>query len=250
MNTIATPFRQSPPGTPTIRCRGLTKSFGSHRVLDNLDLTVRPGHIYALLGRNGAGKSTLFTILLGLDSADAGEVEVLGRPWETAVLQQIGASVDGPALYGSLSATENLVVHARLLGLPADRVDTVLKQVGLVGVGRKKVRHFSMGMKARLALGLALLADPQILLLDEPQNGLDPEGIIELREILLGLAENGRTVLVSSHQLGEVRNLASDIGILSNGRLVYEGPLERFAAGDLETAYLEATKPTRSGYTV
>lgn len=226
---------------PTLGCRGLVKSFGGQRVLDGVDLRVRPGRVYALLGRNGAGKSTTIKIMLGLLDADAGETYLLGRPFARAALAQVGASIDGPALYGHLSARENLLVHARLTGVDAARVDEVLAIVGLPSAGRKRARAFSTGMKARLALAIALLTDPEVLVLDEPQNGLDPEGIIELRRLIRALAAAGRTVLISSHQLGEVMHLADDIGVLASGRLVYEGPLADFAHGDLEQAYLAAT---------
>ena len=232
--------------TPLLGCRGLVKSFGGHRVLDGLDLTVVPGRLYALLGRNGAGKSTSLKILLGLLDPDAGERYLNAAPFTRAALAHVGASIDGPALYGHLSARDNLRVHAALTGVSAERVTEVLDLVGL-GAGdrntaRTKVRAFSTGMKARLALAIALLTDPEILVLDEPQNGLDPEGIIELRGLIRDLAARGRTVLISSHQLGEVVRLADDIGVLAGGRLVYEGPLAEFAAeGDLEAAYLAAT---------
>lgn len=226
---------------PTLTCRGLVKSYGDQRILDHLDLSVRPGRVYALLGRNGAGKSTTFKIILGLLEADGGSIEVLGRPWSRASLDLIGASVDGPAFYPHLSAAENVLVHARLTGTPKSRAAEVLSMVGLGGTGRKRAGTFSTGMKARLALAIALLTDPQVLLLDEPQNGLDPEGIIELRRMIRELAAAGRTVLISSHQLGEVTHLADDIGVLVSGRMVYEGPLDSFADGDLEAAYLRAT---------
>lgn len=233
---------------PAFGCSGLTKSFGAHRVLDGLDLTATPGRVYALLGRNGAGKSTSLKIMLGLLRADAGECHLLGEPFSRAGLARVGASIDGPALYGHLSARDNVRVHALLTGVDADRVTEVLEVLGLDagrrGAGRTKVRSFSTGMKARLALAIALLTDPDVLVLDEPQNGLDPEGIIELRGLIRELAARGRTVLISSHQLGEVVRLADDIGVLAGGRLVYEGPLADFAegsAGDLEAAYLAAT---------
>lgn len=227
---------------PSLVCRGLTKAYAGHRVLQGLDLTVRPGRVYALLGRNGAGKSTTFRIILGLIAADAGEVSILGHPWRRESLSHIGASVDGPAFYPQLSAQDNLLVHARLTGVSRQRVDQVLAMVGLQSAGRKGAGSFSTGMKARLALAMALLTDPPILLLDEPQNGLDPEGIIELRRLIRDIAGQGRTVLVSSHQLGEVRQLADDIGVLVGGRMAYEGPLVDFAAdGDLERAYLRVT---------
>lgn len=229
--------------TPALACRGISKSFAGQLVLDDLDLTCATGRVHALLGRNGAGKSTTFSILLGLLDADAGSVDVLGAPWSRAWLDHIGATVNGPALYGHLSATENLRIHALLTGVPRTRVDDVLALVGLGDTGRKRARTFSTGMKARLALGIALLTDPDILILDEPQNGLDPEGIIELRQLIRSFAAAGRTVLISSHQLGEVTHLADDISILSQGRLVWTGPLEEFSDGDLEQAYLRATQP-------
>lgn len=227
--------------TPTLACTGLTRSYDGNRVLDGLDLTVRPGRVYALLGRNGAGKSTTFKIILGLMSPDAGTVEVLGEPWSRSSLAHIGASVDGPAYYPHLSAADNVRVHARLVGIEDGRIDDVLSMVGLQGTGRKRASSFSTGMKARLALAIALLTDPPILLLDEPQNGLDPEGIIELRRLIRELAARGRTVIISSHQLGEVTHLADDIGVLVSGRMVYEGALTDFSDGDLEQAYLRAT---------
>lgn len=227
---------------PAIQTCGLVKSYGSHRVLDGLDLTVTTGRVHALLGRNGSGKSTTFKILLGLLRADSGSVQIFGSPWSRQALAMIGASVDGPAYYPQLSATENLQVHARLGGVPKERIAETLSVVGLAGTGKQRARSFSTGMKGRLALGMALLADPPILLLDEPQNGLDPQGIIELRQLLRELVSTGRTVLVSSHQLGEVAHLADDISILSQGRCVHQGPLVDFApAGELEQAYLRAT---------
>lgn len=227
---------------PQLGCRALCKSFAGITVLDGLDLSVQPGRVYALLGRNGAGKSTSLKIMLGLMPADSGTSYLMGKPFVRSSLAHVGASIDGPALYGHLSATDNVRVHAKLMGIGDDRVTEVLAVVGLGQSGRKKARSFSTGMKARLALGIALLTDPEVLVLDEPQNGLDPEGIIELRQLIRELADRGRTVLISSHQLGEVTRLADDIGVLASGRLVYEGPLANFADGDLETAYLAATE--------
>ena len=163
-----------------ISFENITKSFGQQRVLDGISFRISPGSVHALLGRNGAGKSTLFSILLGLVQADSGFISVAGQPWTRDVLRRIGASVNGPAFYGHLSAAANLRVHARLLGLPDSEIDRVLSIAGLRGVGSKKAKSFSTGMKARLALAQALLGDPEILVLDEPQNGLDPQGIMEL----------------------------------------------------------------------
>ena len=229
---------------PSLGCQNLHKSFRSHKVLDSLSLTVKPGRVYALLGRNGAGKSTAIKFMLGLFAADSGEVFLLGRRFQRSALAEVGASIEGPALYGHLSAWENLRVHARLMGIDETRMSEVIQLVGLADVGSKRARTFSTGMRVRLALAVALLTDPSVLVLDEPQNGLDPEGIIELRHLIRALAGAGRTILISSHQLGEVTQLADDIGILASGRLVYEGPLNDFAQGDLEQAYLAATTGT------
>jgi ABC-2 type transport system ATP-binding protein len=236
----------TPTVPPVLGCRDVTKSFGTQPVLSKLSLTVEPGRVYALLGPNGAGKSTTLKIMLGLLAADSGQAFLMRRPWTRESLAHVGASVEGPALYQHLSATDNLRVHARLTGVPDSRVHDVLAIVGLSGVGRKRARSFSTGMKGRLALAIALLTDPQILVLDEPQNGLDPEGVIELRRLIRTLAGQGRTVLISSHQLGEVTQLADDIGVLARGQLVYQGPIEQFADGDLEQAYLSATTGARS----
>ena len=198
--------------------------------------------MYALLGPNGAGKSTTLKLLLGLLVPDAGTVSMWGRPWERAVLGRVGASIDGPALYPHLSAVRNLEVHARLLSLPPERVRRVLEVVGLAGTGRQRVRTFSTGMRGRLALAVALLGDPELLVLDEPQNGLDPEGVVSLRALIRGFAAQGRTVVVSSHLLGEVVQLADDVGVLVDGRLRYQGELAALAPdGDLERAYFTLT---------
>lgn len=222
--------------------RGVTCSYGRQRVLDGLDLTARPGRVYALLGPNGAGKSTTLSVALGLLRAESGTVEVLGRPWTRESLRHVGASINGPALFPQLSARGNLLVHCRLTGTDPAVIDPVLAAVGLAGTGRKRARGFSTGMRMRLALAMALLTDPEVLILDEPQNGLDPQGIIELRDLLRSLARAGRTVIVSSHQLGEMARMADDVGVLVGGRLAYEGPLDgladRTSSTSLEDAYL------------
>lgn len=237
---------------PAIRCADLQISRGGSPILNGLDLTVMPGRVHALLGRNGAGKSTTFRIILGLLAADAGTAEVLGQPISPRrgreILAGVGASIDGPAVYGHLSAFDNLLIHARLTGTGRQRIEEVLEIVGLAATGRKRARSFSTGMKARLALGIAILTEPAVLILDEPQNGLDPQGIVELRELLRGFAAAGRTVLVSSHQLGEITHLADDISVLADGRCRYSGRLQDFApAGRLEQAFLDLTMPRTAG---
>ena len=230
----------------TVRLRAIDYSYKGQTVLSNLEMTVAAGRVYALLGRNGAGKSTTFKLLLGLLRPDSGGVEIFGHSFTRAALVDIGGSVDGPALYSHLSARQNLQVHARLLGISEKRIGEVLDIVGLGGAGRKAVKKFSTGMKARLALAIALLDNPDLLLLDEPQNGLDPEGVRELRTLIRDLVSGGKTVLISSHQLGKRKNIADDIGVLAQGHLTYEGPLDQFAPdGDLERAYFAATEEPR-----
>lgn len=232
---------------PMVTLSGVYYSYRGQPVLNGLDLQLTPGRIYALLGRNGAGKSTTVKLMLGLLSPDLGTVQLFGQPFERASLCRVGASVDGPALFGHLSAQQNLLVHARLLGIDRMRIAQVLQVCGLDTAGRKAAAKYSTGMKARLALAIALLGDPELLILDEPQNGLDPEGVREFRELIKALAAQGRTVLVSSHLLGEVVQLADDIGVLADGRLQYQGPLNAFAPnGDLEQAYFAATQPEAS----
>ena len=226
---------------PMLGCTDVAKSFHGRTVLRHMTLSVQPGRVYALLGRNGAGKSTTLRILLGLLEPDAGEVYLLGRPFERAALGDVGATIDGPALYGHLSATENLRVHALLTGTSGERVAAVLRQVGLDGLPHQRVSTFSTGMKGRLALAIALLTDPPVVILDEPQNGLDPDGIIQLRTMIRSLAAEGRTVLVSSHPLAEVTQFADDVGILANGALVFEATTGSLT-DNLEAVYLDAVQ--------
>ena len=227
-----------------ILTKNLSKSYGRTPALQGVCLRVPVGTVYALLGPNGAGKSTTLAILLGLLPPSAGSVELFGEPWTRNALGRIGASINGPALYAHLSARENLGVHARLLGLSPKRIGETLERVGLEGTGRKPAGKFSTGMKSRLALAIALLNHPDLLILDEPQNGLDPEGIRELRTLLRDYAGEGRTVLVSSHLLGEVVQLADEIGVIAHGRLRYQGPRSGLAptGTELEEAYLALTQ--------
>ncbi|BAW92762.1 ABC transporter component [Actinomyces sp. Chiba101] len=237
---LVPPASSARPEAPTgLRLHGVTKSFSSHQVLTGVDLTARPGRVYALLGPNGAGKSTALAIALGLETADSGEVLIMDRPWSRSVLRHVGASLNGPALFPQLSAHRNLLVHCRLTGTSPSVIAPLLARVGLEGAGRKRAGSFSTGMKVRLALAMALLTDPSVLILDEPQNGLDPQGIIELRDLMRSLAAQGRTVVVSSHQLGEMARMADDVGVLVAGRLAFEGPLSALAHPD-DTAALEA----------
>lgn len=227
---------------PGIEIHNLAVSLGGARILSDVDLVAHPGRIHALLGRNGAGKSTTFKALLGLVSS-TGTVRILGKDFRPELLSHIGSSINGPAFYGHLSARDNVRVHTRVFGLGDDEADRVLALVGLSDVGRKKARAFSTGMKARLALAIAFVGSPKVLILDEPQNGLDPQGITDLRQMLRAFVEEGNTVIVSSHQLGEVSRMADDITVIDSGTTVFTGPAEKFIqGGDLETRFLELTR--------
>ncbi|MFE5741050.1 ABC transporter ATP-binding protein [Streptomyces celluloflavus] len=247
------PVPQTPPGAlPVIETRGLTKVFRRSTAVDSADLLVHPGRVYGLLGPNGAGKSTTLKMILGLLPPTRGEVRLFGRPWDRQALSRIGASVNGPSFYGHLSARRNLMVHAHLLGLPEEEVERTLAAVELAGTERKKARTFSTGMKGRLALAIAMLGNPDLLILDEPQNGLDPEGIAALRAMMRRFTDTGRTIVLSSHLLGEVASVADDIGLIAQGRLRYQGSLAELAPdGDLERAYFTlAGHPQEAGTVV
>ena len=216
-----------------IQTMGLSKRYKDRWAVDHLDLLVEQGDIYGFIGRNGAGKSTTLKLLCGLARPTRGEALIFGKPIrDLAARRRVGALVEQPGLYPDLSGGENLRLYAALLGLdsPARQVDEILETVGLSAGEKKPVRHYSMGMKQRLGVGLALLGGPDLLLLDEPINGLDPEGIREMRELLLRLnRERGLTILVSSHILGELSKIATRYGIIQEGRMV-----EQISAGELQ----------------
>nr|WP_260620364.1 ATP-binding cassette domain-containing protein [Gordonibacter massiliensis (ex Traore et al. 2017)] len=187
---------------------------------------VNQGDVYGFVGRNGAGKTTVMRMLAGLAAADGGEVRVFGTdPKEAGTSRRIGALIEAPGLYGSMTAYDNMMLKALALGLvdPKDKVRNLLAFTGLSGVGSKKTRHFSMGMKQRLGLALALLGDPDLLLLDEPLNGLDPEGAREVRQLIMHLNDQrGITVVVSSHVLEQLGKMATRYGVIREGRMVRE----------------------------
>ncbi|MGZ8481802.1 MAG: ABC transporter ATP-binding protein [Candidatus Limnocylindria bacterium] len=210
--------------TSVIETHDLTKRYGSkHLALDGLDLTVRRGEVYGLIGPNGAGKTTFLRLILGLIRPTRGDATVLGQPaGASASLRQLGAVVEVPAFYPFLSGNDNLRVVARYSGHDAGRIPEALDRVGLADRGRDKVGGYSLGMKQRLGLAAAFLKDPQLYLLDEPTNGLDPHGIAAMRGIIRDLADQGRTVLLSSHLLAEVEAVCDRIGIIHHGRLLLE----------------------------
>ena len=189
----------------------------------NVSLQIERGSIYGLLGPNGAGKSTTLKMLVGLLRPTGGRIILDGRPWQRESLSKIGSLIESPALYGNLTAEENLLVHTRLLKIPKTKITEVLETVNLKNTGKKRVSQFSMGMKQRLGIASALLNDPELLILDEPTNGLDPFGIQELRELIVSFSEKGMTVILSSHILSEVSQVADTIGIISGGKLLFQG---------------------------
>ncbi|KQS64992.1 multidrug ABC transporter ATP-binding protein [Modestobacter sp. Leaf380] len=221
-----------------IATRGLRKRYGALRAVDGIDLDVRAGDVYGFLGANGSGKTTTVRMLLGLVLPTEGEVEVLGRPMPKAareVLPRVGALIEGPAAYGHLSGRANLaLLDAAGPGgsrrSRRQRVGDVLDQVGLGGVGKRPVKAYSLGMRQRLGLAGALLRRPDLLVLDEPTNGLDPQGIHEIRTLLLDLNSTGTTVFLSSHLLAEIEQLATRVGVLDRGRVVLQDDLTTLTA--------------------
>lgn len=234
-----------------IHTETLSRAFGSQVVVRSLDLDVPQGAVYAFLGPNGAGKSTTIRLLLGLIRPDSGSIHIFGQPLSShrlAVLRRLGSLVEMPSVYPHLTATENLSIPARLLERSGTDISRVLEVVGLAGVGKKLVRNFSLGMKQRLGLAQALLAEPELLILDEPTNGLDPAGIHEVRQLLKSMpAEHGVTVFLSSHLLSEVEQLATHVGMLSQGAMVFQGPVTALAERRRTRLRLIVDRPADAG---
>lgn len=213
--------------TGRIEVSGLTKRFGAVTAVNDLSFTVEPGTITGFLGPNGAGKTTTLRVLLGLVAADEGVARIGGRAYADfpAPNDQVGAALEATGFHPARSGRGHLRVYCTVNGYPLERADEVLELVGLTAARARPVRGYSLGMRQRLALAGALLGDPPVLILDEPANGLDPEGIAWMRRLLRDFADEGRTVLVSSHVLSEVQQLVDDVVIVSRGRLVGQGRL-------------------------
>lgn len=225
-----------------LKTTGLCREFKGQTAVDSVDLHVERNSVYGLLGPNGAGKSTILKMITGILRPTSGEIEFDGHPWSRRDLRSIGALIETPPLYENLTAYENLKARTLALSLPESRIKEVLETVQLQNTGKKKAGHFSLGMKQRLGIALALLSQPRLLILDEPTNGLDPIGIQELRELIRSFPTKEITVILSSHILSEVELIADHIGILSNGKLGYEGEICK--GSDLERIFMDAVGST------
>ncbi len=226
---------------------GLSRSFGKLIAVNDVNLKVEAGSVFGFLGPNGAGKTTTIRMLLGLIKPDHGEVRMFGENLSLnrlGILRRVGSLVETPSLYNHLTGFENLEVTRRLLGCPRENIERALEIVKLTDAARRLVREYSLGMRQRLGLALALLNRPEILILDEPTNGLDPAGIREMRALLKQLpAQFGITVFLSSHLLSEVEQLASHVGIIHQGTLLFQGPLTELHAHQHERLVLEVNRP-------
>lgn len=230
------PLSSDPAGVFAIETHGLSKHFGRHTAVDGLTMRVPKGAIAGFIGPNGAGKTTTLRLLLGLVRPDAGSATVLGHSLSQfeRYLPRVGALVEAPAFYPGLSGRTNLDVLARLGGHPRSRVSELLEVVGLSDRARDRAGTYSLGMKQRLGVAMALLPDPELLILDEPANGLDPLGIIEMREMLRRLAGQGKTILLSSHLLGELEQLTDWLIMLNQGKALFCGPARELLAQRVE----------------
>lgn len=237
---------RGPLGSPAIAVRNVAKRFGDVTAVDDLSFEVRPGMVTGFLGPNGAGKSTTLRIVLGLVRADEGSASLLGMPYASLPepTRTVGAVLETQSFNPLRSGRNHLRVLAAASGVDRARVDEVLELVGLAGAGRRRAGRYSLGMRQRLGLAGALLGDPRILILDEPANGLDPQGIRWLRDLLRDFAARGNAVLVSSHLLSEMAQLADAVVVINRGRLVKQAPVGELTNGSrtLEDAFFELTE--------
>jgi ABC-2 type transport system ATP-binding protein len=226
-----------------IEARGLTKRYGDNTAVDHLSFTVEPGRVTGFLGPNGAGKSTTMRLLLGLDRPQSGTATINGRPYRDLAepLRTVGALLEAKSVHSSRSARNHLLFLAQTQGLPSTRVDEVLDLVGLHAVARKRAGGFSLGMSQRLGIAAAMLGDPEVLLLDEPVNGLDPEGVLWIRNLMKQLASAGKTVFVSSHLMNEMAVTADHLIVIGRGKLIAESSTQEFIARSSDKSVLVRT---------
>jgi len=226
-----------------LKTENLSKSFKGQKIVEDLSLTIPRNTVYGLLGPNGAGKSTTLKMMTGMLRPSTGKILFNGHEWNRNDLHDIGVLIETPPLYENLTARENLKVRTIALGLPASRIDEVLRIVDLTNTGKKRAGQFSLGMKQRLGIAIALLNYPKLLILDEPTNGLDPIGIQELRKLIRSFPELGITVILSSHILSEVEQVVDEIGIIAGGKLGYQGAAPQ--GQELEALFMQVVSANR-----
>jgi ABC-2 type transport system ATP-binding protein len=234
------------PGAGQIVVSGLTKRFRKTNVVDNLSFTVEPGRVTGFLGPNGAGKTTTLRMLLNLVTPSAGSATISGFRYTDlpAPTRHVGAVLEAGSAHGSRSGLDHLRIICAAAGLPDERADEVLELCGLTVAANRKFKGYSLGMRQRIGIAAAMLGDPRVLILDEPANGLDPEGIRWMRGLLQSLADDGRTILVSSHQLAEIEQLADDVVIIADGRLVRQGTIAEVVSGAHTRALVSVRTPS------
>lgn len=228
----------------SIEIKNLTHRFSKENtLLKGINLQVPQGSIFGFLGKNGAGKTTTLKLILGLLKIQKGDISIFGKKLcnnRITILKEIGSLIESPSFYAHLSARDNLIILQKIYQCPKERIDEILKTVGLAEVGKKKVNQFSLGMKQRLSIGIALLHQPKLLILDEPTNGLDPNGIIEIRTLLKSInKEFGTTIIISSHLLAEIEKLVSHLAIINEGQLLFQGTFDALKLKQKELATIK-----------
>lgn len=226
-----------------LQTKELTKEYSHRKVVDSVSLTVKKGDIYGFVGKNGAGKTTFIRMILGLTKVTDGSFSFFNGDTSKTHRRRIGSLVESPSLYKNMTAKDNLEMYSIMTGADKAEIDSLLELVGLADTGKKRAVDFSLGMKQRLGIAMALVGDPELLILDEPINGLDPKGIVEIRELLLELKSRGKTIFISSHILGELEKIASCYGIISSGKLVEEITAEQLRAMSLERTIIRTDRP-------
>ncbi len=232
-----------------VETQHLNFRFNKQPIIQDLNLQVPENAVYGFLGPNGAGKSTSIKLLLGLLRPKTGSISIFGKNLQTdnlAILARVGNLIENPSLYQHLTAYDNLQYMNLLFKMGKNRIDEILDMVGLAHARNKKVKHFSMGMKQRLGIGMAVFHDPDLLILDEPVNGLDPSGIQEMRTLFLNLRQMGKTLLLSSHLLSEIEKTCTHIGIIQKGKLRYQGPIEQLTTSTTRIIRLKVDQPDRA----
>ena len=229
-----------------LQTNGLTKEYSRKKAVDNVSLTVRQGDIYGFVGKNGAGKTTFIRMILGLTRVTAGSFSFFDGDTSQEHRRRIGSLVESPSLYKNMTAHDNLEMYSIMTGADKTEIGGLLELVGLADTGKKRAADFSLGMKQRLGIAMALVGVPELLILDEPINGLDPKGIVEIRELLLELKNKGKTIFISSHILGELEKIATCYGIISAGRLVEEITAEQLKTLSIERTIITTDRPEQA----